>query len=119
MSAEQTLYRILAADTSLAALVDTRIYTDVIPQPDELPAVVFSRTSTEPVQTIHGPAVGAFVQIQVQTWARARAVAEQVAGAIVAALAAENESYVARGALYDEETRCHGVAIDVTIFETA
>ena len=47
------------------------------------------------------------------------AVAEQVAGAIVAALAAENESYVARGALYDEETRCHGVAIDVTIFETA
>jgi hypothetical protein len=118
MTAETDLYRILDADTTLAGLVDTRIYQDVIPQADELPAVVFSRTGTEPVQTIHGPAVGAFAALQVQIWARTRASAEAVAAAVVAALNASGESYVARGALYDEETKSHGIAVDVSIFET-
>jgi hypothetical protein len=117
MTAEQTLYAILAADSTLSGLVEGRIYQDIIPQPDELPAVVYSRTGTEPVQTIHGPNVGGFAQIQIQAWARSRSVAESVSQAICAALNAEGEAYVARGALYDEETRCSGVSIDVTIFE--
>lgn len=118
MTAEQTLYRILAADTSLAGLVDTKIYQDIIPQPDDLPAVVFSRTSTEPVQTIHGVNIAAFAQLQVQVWAKTRSTAESVSAAIVDALDAAGEPYTARGALYDEETKCHGVALDVTLFET-
>jgi hypothetical protein len=118
VTAEQTLYRILADDTSIAGLVDTRIYQDVIPQPDELPAIVYSRTSTEPVQTIHGANIAAFALIQVQVWAKTRGMAEQVSAAIVAALDAAGEPYTARGALYDEETRAHGVAIDVNLFET-
>ena len=118
MNGEQQLYRILSADTTLAGLVDTRIYQDLIPQPDALPAVVFSRSGTEPVTTIHGPVIAAFAQLQVQVWAKTRASAEAVSAAIVDALNAEGEPYVARGALYDEETKCHGIAIDVTLFET-
>jgi hypothetical protein len=117
MSAEQTLYGILSADSALASLVDTRIYKDVIPQPDDLPAVVYSRTGTEPVQTIHGVNIASFAQLQVQVWAKSRSTAEQVSAAIVAALDAAGEPYTALGALYDEETKCHGVSIDVQIFE--
>jgi hypothetical protein len=118
MSAEQTLYRILADDSALAGVVDARIYQDLIPQAEDLPAVVYSRTGTEPVQTVHGVNVAAFAQIQVQAWARTRAQAEQVSAAIVAALDAAGEPYTARAALYDEETKCHGVNIDVRLFET-
>ena len=118
MTGEQQLYRILSADTTLAGLVDTRIYQDVIPQPDELPAVVYSRSGTEPVTTIHGDTPGAFAQLQAQVWAKTRSAAEAVSAAVVAALLAEGETYTARGALYDEETKAHGIAIDVTLFET-
>ena len=118
MSAETALYQILSADTVLAGLVDTRIFQDVIPQPEALPAVVYSRTGTEPVGTIHGVNVAAFATIQAQAWAPSRSAAEAVAGAIVAALDAAGEPYTARQALYDEETRCHGVALDVRIFES-
>jgi hypothetical protein len=118
MTAEQTLYRILADDSQVIGLVGTKIYQDIIPQPDELPAIVYSRTSTEPVQTIHGVNIAAFAQIQVQVWAKTRSMAESVSAAIVGALDAAGEPYTARGALYDEETKCHGVAIDVNLFET-
>ena len=118
MTAEQTLYRILSADSAIAGLVDTKIYQDVIPQPDELPAIVYSRTSTEPVQTIHGVNVASFAQLQVQVWAKTRSMAESVSAAIVGALDDAGEPYTAKGALYDEETRAHGVALDITLFET-
>lgn len=117
MTAEETLYGILSTDSALAALVDTKIYKDIIPQPDELPAVVYSRTGTEPVQTIHGVSPGAFAQIQVQAWAKTRAMADSVAAAIVSALNDAGEMYTAKSALYDEETKCHGVSIDVQFFE--
>jgi len=117
MTAEETLYGILSADSALAGLVDTKIYKDVIPQPDDLPAVVYSRSQTEPVQTIHGVNIASFVQIQTQVWAKTRATADQVAAAIVAALDDAGEPYTAKSALYDEETRAHGVSIDVQIFE--
>jgi hypothetical protein len=118
VTGEQQLYRILDADTTLAGLVDQRIYQDIIPQPDALPAVVYSRSGTEPVTTIHGAVAASFAQIQIQAWAKTRATAEAVAAAIVAALDAEGEPYAARSALYDDETKCHGIAIDVVLFET-
>ena len=118
MTAEQTLYRILAADSTLAGFVDDKIFQDIIPQPEALPAVVFSRTSTEPVQTIHGVNIAAFATLQVQAWAKTRSMAEGVSAAIIAALDAAGEPYTSRGALYDEETKCHGVALDVVLFET-
>ena len=118
MSAEQSIYRILAEDSSVTGYVDEKIYKDIIPQPDDLPAIVYSRTGTEPVQTIHGVNIAGFAQIQIQVWAKTRTSAEQIEAAVISALNAAGEPYTSRGALYDEETRSHGVALDVSLFET-
>jgi hypothetical protein len=46
MSAETELHAALSASTALAALVDTRITPDVIPEGNPLPAVVYQRAGT-------------------------------------------------------------------------
>lgn len=118
MTAEVTLYRLLANDSTIAALVDERIYQDLAVQGAALPYIVYGRTGTEPVTTIHGAVAASFVTLQIQCWARTRAASEDVQQAVVSELNAAGEAYVARSAVYDEEADAFGGLIDVTIFET-
>jgi len=53
MSAETELHAALSASTALAALIDTRITPDVIPEGNPLPAVVYQRAGATAVSTIH------------------------------------------------------------------
>lgn len=115
MSAESTLYGWLDADAGLAALVGERIYPDVIPQDQPLPAVAFARTQTEPIATIHGTVPASFVGMQIQCWAATRAIAEQVADAVVAALLAHGEIFTARDVLFDADSGNFGTAIELRL----
>lgn len=115
-SAEEQLYALLDGSSALAALVDESIYPDVIPPDVALPAVVYARSGTEPVNTIHAPAVAAFVLMQIQCWDATRSGAEAVGDAVVAALAAGGEVYTARSVVFDEESGNAGCLIDVRMF---
>jgi hypothetical protein len=119
VSAESIVYGWLSGFAGLTALVGTRIYPDVIPEQASLPAIAFTRSQTEPVSTIHGSVFAEFVAVQIQAWSATRTEAEAVADAVVDALAANAEIYIARGALFDEETGYFGTHVDVSVLVNA
>mgnify|MGYP000949950111 CR=1 FL=1 len=84
MSAETELYAVLAAAAGLTALVSTRIYPDAIPEDSALPAVVYSRASTDPVLSVSGQKFAETARFQITAWDKTRtssaAVADQVRG---------------------------------------
>ncbi|MGR8921869.1 MAG: tail completion protein gp17 [Gammaproteobacteria bacterium] len=87
MSAESDIYDDLSGAAAVTALVSTRIYPDVRPQDDALPAIVYLRESTEPINTISGSVIGAEVTLAVICIAETRTAAEAVADAAQTALA--------------------------------
>ena len=119
MSAESTLYGWLAAHAALTTLVGgavtPRIYPDVVPGDQALPAVAYARSGTEPITTIHGTIAGRFVDLQVQCWAETRPEAEAVADAVEGALLAAGELSVNRAVLFDTESGNYGTSIDVRL----
>lgn len=116
MSAEETLYAMLSGSSSLAGMVGQAVYPDAAPQDIEKPYVVFSRMSTEPVNTIHGANVGNFVSLHCVGWAATKSEAEAVGDAIVAALADGGEVPTGRTGDFDEDTGDFFSAIDVSLF---
>lgn len=116
MSAESALYAILSGSSGVTALVGARVYPDVIPQDQALPAIAYARSGTEPVVTIHGTVEAEFAQMSVQCWAESRTSAEQVAQAVSTALSAAGEAYTNRGVLFDQDAGLFGAVVDVTLF---
>jgi len=107
MSAETELYAVLAAASGLTALVGTRIYPDILPEDHQLPAVVYTRTGTQPVLTVHGGSFGDFTDLQINAWAKTRASAAAVAEQIEAALVA---------AKFPKTNRISGIDEDLSLF---
>lgn len=104
MSAESSLYAILAAAAGVTALVGSKIYPDLIPEEKDPPYIGFERISTEPVATIHGTVLAEDVGMVVACWAETRVAAEALADAVDAAMRAAGHIYTARGAELDEAT---------------
>lgn len=118
MSAETDLYAILSGAAPLAAVVGSRIYPDAMPEESEYPVVVFSRTETDPVQTLDGVIHAEFVTFALGCWAPTRAGADAAADAAVAALVAAGETYAGRESGYDPETGLYATTVQTTIFAT-
>jgi len=88
MSAETELHTALAGDTSLAAAVSTRIYPDFLAQEIALPAVVYQRSETEYVVTIHdGVVKGSRVTMEIWCLHNTRIGAESLADLVETAIA--------------------------------
>lgn len=105
MSAEETIYAALSGDFAVLALTDGRISPDKSPQDEPLPAIVFARTDTEYIRTIHSSvAVGTIVTFEVIAFAESRPDAEELGDAIDAALGAVGITPVARRPEYNSET---------------
>lgn len=85
MSAETTLYGVLAADAGVTALAGTRIYPLLLPQEPTLPAITYQRISTTAVHTRSGNGL-AFVRLQLDCFAATYAGAKSLAAAVVAAV---------------------------------
>lgn len=120
MSAETTLYGILAAAPSVTALVGSgaaaRIYPDAMPEDCAYPALVYVRAGTDPIVTIDGLKHGEFATLSVQAWANTRGDADAVADAVELALLAAGEIPADRQAAYDPEMGLFAASLAVTLF---
>lgn len=115
MSAESTLYAILDAHPGLAGLVAERIYPGALPEGSAYPAVVFARTDTQGIDTIHGTRLAEDVTLSVQAWAPSRTQANAVGDQIEAALRASVNLPANRTDVADDATGLEGVEITVTL----
>lgn len=117
MSAETSLYAALAADTSVGAICDDRIYPDVAPQDASLPAVAFERTGTEYVNTIHGTAIATRSTLAVYCMAEARATAEGLCDAVAAASRSAGFISADRRAEFNAEQMLWATVLTVDFWE--
>ena len=113
MSMESDLRALLVAYAPLTALVSTRIAADRIEQGAIRPFVVFTRTGTEPIQTLDGAVLANKASFDVQCWADTRTSAESVADAIQAALVADARAIVGRASGYDADLDLEATVISV------
>lgn len=111
MSAETDVKDTLDAAASLIALVSTRIYPDVRPDEDILPAVIFGRVGTDYTRTIHGTVILTKATMAIACFASTRTSAELVADAAYTALLAAGFNPVDRQSDYEEETDTHQVTV--------
>lgn len=117
MSAETTLYATLTASTGVSALVASRVYPDVAPQDVTLPSVVFERTDTEYVNTIHGTAVAQRATLEVWCMAEGRSDAEQLADAVIAAVRPASFLTTGRRAEFNAEQSVWAAVVTLDFWE--
>lgn len=115
MTPESLLTAALAASAPLAPLVAARIYPGAFPEGSQYPGIVYSRTGTEFIGTIHGALVAEDADFSVQAWAVTRTAANTVADATVSALVVAGYIPSSRGDIADDETGLEGVEIKVTV----
>ena len=68
---ETQIYSALCADTTVAAVVGSRIYPLVMPQVPTLPAITYHRVSSSPVNTLSGRSNLTDVHVAVNCWGTA------------------------------------------------
>jgi hypothetical protein len=115
---EQSLYSALTNDSTVSALVSTRIYPVIAPQSAALPMIVYQRVSTVPVTSIDGDSGLDSVRMQVSCWAKTYAETKSLAAAVRSAVMA-NLIGVTDSELddYDAETRSFRVIIDFVVWQ--
>ncbi|HEY1182234.1 MAG TPA: DUF3168 domain-containing protein [Rhodocyclaceae bacterium] len=105
MSAEETIYAALSGNAGVLALTGGRISPDKAPQDEPLPAIVFARTDTEYIRTIHSAAAaGTIVTMEVVCFAQSRPDAEALGDAVDAALGAAGIAPIGRRPEYNPDT---------------
>lgn len=118
MTVESDFYTLLSGNPGVVAKVSTRLYPDALPEECAYPAIVFSRTRTEPLIGLSGQVFGADVDLTVGCWAATRTAADLAAVAVEAALVSSAFTRVAREAVMDPETGLLATILTVTTFAT-
>lgn len=113
--AETTVYGILSGDTAIVAVVADRIYHKYVPELKQLPAIVFIRSTTEYMNTIHSSQqlagrIGIDIHCITTSDSASQALANLVA---LTAILKTN-----RADVYDPETETHSTIISVELWET-
>lgn len=119
MSAEATLLAALTAWPALTALVGDEIHRSAQPEGGAWPCVVFARADTEPIDTIHGTRLGAFVPFDLYCSAENDTDAQDTAVEVENALLAIGESPRARRGGYDPDAGLYTHILTVTLLTTA
>ena len=78
----QYLRRVLLQDPGVAGLTSGRIYSEILPQAPETPAVVFDVVSADEDVALDGPTGVRRVSLVVDSWARKRADATALGHAV-------------------------------------
>jgi hypothetical protein len=112
MSIETDVYAALASHAPLAALVGDRIFPYALPEGTALPAVAFARTRTTPMNVLDGVAALTQYRFAAFAWSAGIAGSEEVADAVVGALAVAGVPYEDRAGTLDEESGLYGVAVE-------
>lgn len=118
MSAESQIYAALSGAVAVTSLVSDRIYPDAIPEDKSLPAIVYSRTGTDPYITLAGVRFAEDVHSQVVAWAETRTAADAVGDAAEAALRLAGFTVAGRSAAFDGEIGLFATTIETTLFIT-
>ncbi len=125
MLIEEALFSRLSGHVGMAALVDDRIYPQVLPQGVIFPAVTYAKTKGERVQAMGGNPGIARVTFRVAAWSEVYADAKNVSAQVRDAL--ERWSGTEAGVTvlhsflsdelddYDADTQRHQAAVDVDI----
>lgn len=121
MTPEESLYAALTGSAGVTALVASRVYPDTVPQDIDLPAVAFTRTSTDYLTTIHaGSPLAETATLEVWCMAVTRAGAEALASACVGALGPAGFVLESRAATApDAEMTVQSTVLTVTFFQGA
>lgn len=119
---------LLLADATVASLVSTRIYPNVLPQSVTLPAIVYSVISDVPELSFDGAIEDTLASVRMQIDCYARPVGSgaygqvhQVAAAVKAVIGnlsapGFNANYETMRDLYDDQTRYHRVSMDFIVW---
>lgn len=117
MSAETSLYSALSGDAGVTAIVAGRVYPDVAPQGSALPAIVFERTQTDYLNTIHGTAIAQKASLEVWCMAETRAQAEALCNAVETAARTADFITMGRRAEFDNEQMLWATVLSVDFWE--
>lgn len=117
MSAEATLYSRLSTAPQVTSIASTRVYPDVAPQDSALPAIVFERTGTEYLNTIHGTTAATRATLEVWCMAEGRTAAEGLADAVIQAIAGTAFIPVGRRADFDAEQQLWAAIVALDLWE--
>ncbi len=86
MTIDEAIYQYLAAHDGLAALVDDRIYPEMLPEGATFPAMTFTQISLTPRYTHDGDANLDTARFQFDCYGESRAIVGQIAQQLRAAL---------------------------------
>jgi len=117
---EQQVIDVLSASTAVQAICGQRIYALVRPQGDPLPAVVWQRVATTPVNSLQGFSGLDNVRLQFSHYAQTLLEAKQLAAAVSVALnGAEGLKCTRTMELDDQdpETKNFRVIVDFNIWQ--
>lgn len=86
MNLGKYLRMVLTADAGVAALAGGRVYSEVLPQGGDVPAVVFTEVAADEDLALDGPTGARSARVQIDAWARTRAEATALGHAVKLAL---------------------------------
>jgi hypothetical protein len=116
----ETLRAVLIADAAVSALVNARIFPNVIPQDAVTPAVRYTVVDDVPWNTLDGTVSRRRARVQIDAYAKKYLPAHALADAIVGAVGTITGPEVTALLLmrrdgYEDETELHRVSLDVSM----
>lgn len=90
---EQAIADRLTTDATVASLVATRVFPEILPQDPTYPAIAYQRITTQRVRSMDGPSGLSRPRIQIDCYAAAYAQAKALADAVRLALDGKRFSY--------------------------
>ena len=120
MTVGEDVYTELSGNGALTDLVGTRIHPNWLPQDVSLPAVSFMQVSETPQNILSGELALKNHRIQVDCWASSYSSAQDVAAAVVTAIADATlfDSYrLGQQDVYEPAVDIHRVSMDFSIWQ--
>ena len=119
----KSIFSRLTADATVAALVSTRVYPLIQPQPVVSPSIVYQVIVDIPLNTLDGSAVGDLYQTRLQTdsYGKTYIEAQGLADAVNAVFGSVTSQHftsvrLTRRDLYEPDTKLHRVSMDFSIW---
>ncbi len=114
MTAETDLYSALSGDSSVTAIVGTKIFSDIPDEGESAPFIFFERLDTDMVYSIHsGVPIAQMAQMAVVCYSDTREQAESIGDLCVTAASNSGFVYVGRQGEYDPESKLFAAAIQL------
>jgi hypothetical protein len=115
--AEVQVKTALLSDAALIALVGDRIDPDEIAADSPLPALAYERGNSQPEYGLDNTLYASNVTVAVTVWAKTRVSANQVADAVVAAMAAGGYVESSRASAHEPELDEYAVVLSFEVWE--